>query len=238
VIARLRTQRRWSRAQLVIRLYSELSPDDPRYESISETWLARLENGRMVKVPRQTVEALCRALRCTPRERAHVLLHADRCALTDHESAPTAPAEVLAYVMDRLYSETHDLLTGLLGPRAPESVDEMELLEMASEAHAPGGAGRGGQRPRPRLRSWPRAAAAAAPRARRAHQPGPQATGAERCGAVGMRGGRTRYAPTKRTQQSKKAGARRCALTKRTQQSAGAGVRGTPVRDRPVTMHI
>jgi transcriptional regulator with XRE-family HTH domain len=133
-IARLRTARRWSRAHLIIRLYDELSPDDPSYDSISETWLARLENGRMVKVPRQTVEALCRALRCTPRERAHVLLHADRCALTDHESAPTAPAEVLAYVMDRLYSETHDLLTGLLGPRAPESVDEMELLEMASEA--------------------------------------------------------------------------------------------------------
>ena len=64
-IARLRTLRRWSRAQLVIRLYDELAPEDPNYNSISETWLARLENGRMVKVPRLTVEALCRALRCT-----------------------------------------------------------------------------------------------------------------------------------------------------------------------------
>jgi len=69
-IARLRTCRRWSRAQLVIRLYDELATDDPNYDSISETWLARLENGRMVKVPRQTIEALCRALRCTSRERA------------------------------------------------------------------------------------------------------------------------------------------------------------------------
>ncbi len=133
-IARLRTTRRWSRAHLVIRLYDELSPDDPSYDSISETWLARLENGRMVKVPRQTVEALCRALRCTPRERARVLLHADRCALTDAEAAPTAPAEVLAYVMDRLYNETYDLLAGMLGAREPETLDETELLDMASAA--------------------------------------------------------------------------------------------------------
>ena len=47
-IARLRTLRGWSRAQLIIRLYNELPPEDPNYDSISETWLARLENGRMV----------------------------------------------------------------------------------------------------------------------------------------------------------------------------------------------
>ena len=85
-IARLRTLRRWSRAQLVIRLYDELAPEDPNYNSISETWLARLENGRMVKVPRLTVEALCRALRCTAQERATVLLHADRSVLAEHNS--------------------------------------------------------------------------------------------------------------------------------------------------------
>ena len=57
-IARLRTLRGWTRTQLLTRLLRELSPSDPYYESVSETWLARLENGRMVKVPRQTVEAL------------------------------------------------------------------------------------------------------------------------------------------------------------------------------------
>ena len=133
-IARLRTARRWSRAHLVIRLYDELSPDDPCYDSISETWLARLENGRMVKVPRQTVEALCRALRCTPRERAHVLLHADRCALADTEGAPTATAELLAYVMDRLYNETHEMLGALLNQRSPASLDDVEVFELAATA--------------------------------------------------------------------------------------------------------
>src|SRR5262245_47184881 len=133
-IARLRTARRWSRAHLVIRLYDELSPDDPCYDSISETWLARLENGRMVKVPRQTVEALCRALRCTPRERAHVLLHADRCALTDAEHIPTASAELLAYVMDRLYNEARDMLSTLLDQRSPASLDDVEAFELTATA--------------------------------------------------------------------------------------------------------
>ena len=134
-IARLRTARRWSRAHLVIRLYDELTPDDPSYDSISETWLARLENGRMVKVPRQTVEALCRALRCTPRERAHVLLHADRCALAEADSAPTPPSELLAYVMERLYSEAYEVLNGLLQQHpALDDLDDSELFEMTASA--------------------------------------------------------------------------------------------------------
>ena len=113
-IARLRTLRGWSRAQLIIRLYNELPPEDPNYDSISETWLARLENGRMVKVQRQTVEALCRALRCSPQERAWVLLYADRNVLVDADCAPTPAAEALTFVMDRLYAEAGDLLTAMV----------------------------------------------------------------------------------------------------------------------------
>lgn len=134
-IARLRTQRRWSRAQLVIRLYSELSPDDPSYDSVSETWLARLENGRMVKVPRQTVEALCRALRCSAQERAHVLLYADRNVLAEADTEPTLAAEALTYAMDRLYAEARDVLTDLLGQRSTTAaLDELELLEATAAA--------------------------------------------------------------------------------------------------------
>lgn len=133
-IARLRTARRWSRAQLVIRLYDEISPDDPNYESISETWLARLENGRMVKVPRQTVEALCRALRCSGQERAWVLLSADRNVLADDVSEPCQVAELLTYVMDRLYSETHEALRSLLGQRDVSELDDLEQYELAQSA--------------------------------------------------------------------------------------------------------
>ncbi|MGZ3602886.1 MAG: helix-turn-helix domain-containing protein [Ktedonobacterales bacterium] len=133
-IARLRTARRWSRAQFLIRLFDELSPDDPNYDSISETWLARLENGRMVKVPRQTIEALCRALRCTPQERAWVLLHADRSLFTDHEHEPTPAGELLTYVMDQLYSEAREVLNGLVGQRPASELDEAELLDVTAAA--------------------------------------------------------------------------------------------------------
>ncbi len=133
-IARLRTTRRWSRAQLVIRLYDEISPDDPNYESISETWLARLENGRMVKVPRQTVEALCRALRCSAKERARVLLSADRNVLADDITEPCPVAELLTYVMDRLYSETHEALRSQLGQRDVTELDDLEQYELAQAA--------------------------------------------------------------------------------------------------------
>jgi hypothetical protein len=133
-IARLRTLRRWSRAQLVIRLYDELAPEDPNYNSISETWLARLENGRMVKVPRLTVEALCRALRCTAQERSMVLLHADRSVLAEHDSTPDTTAEALTYIMDRLYHEAYDVFQAMIGQRPITMVDELELLKMTATA--------------------------------------------------------------------------------------------------------
>jgi transcriptional regulator with XRE-family HTH domain len=133
-IARLRTLRGWSRAQLIIRLYNELPPEDPNYDSISETWLARLENGRMVKVQRQTVEALCRALRCSSQERAWVLLYADRNVLVDAESAPTPAAEALTFVMDRLYAEAGDLLTAMVSQQPGIAQDELSLLEATAAA--------------------------------------------------------------------------------------------------------
>jgi transcriptional regulator with XRE-family HTH domain len=133
-VARLRTLRGWTRTQLLTRLLRELSPSDPYYESVSETWLARLENGRMVKVPRQTVEALCRALRCNPRERAWVLLHADRNVLVEPMSEPTPAAEALTFVMERLYAETRDSLNTLLSSRESDEFCELDLFELAASA--------------------------------------------------------------------------------------------------------
>jgi DNA-binding Xre family transcriptional regulator len=118
----------------VIRLFDELAADDPNYNSISETWLARLENGRMVKVPRQTVDAICRALRCTPQERALVLVHADRSVLTDHTHKPTVTGELLTFVMDRLHTEARDVLETLAGHGDVTTLDELEMLEMAATA--------------------------------------------------------------------------------------------------------
>ena len=88
----------------------------------------------MVKVQRQTVEALCRALRCSPQERAWVLLYADRNVLVDAESAPTPAAEALTFVMDRLYAEAGDLLTAMVEQAPANAQDELALFEATAAA--------------------------------------------------------------------------------------------------------
>jgi transcriptional regulator with XRE-family HTH domain len=133
-VARLRTLRNLSRAQLLARLYDEIDPADQTYEHISVTWLARLENGRVVKVARPTVEALCRALRCTPRERAWLLLHADRNVLASATTEPTEEAELLTYAIDELHREARETLVALLGPRRACARSELELLELTAAA--------------------------------------------------------------------------------------------------------
>ena len=133
-VARLRTLRKLSRAQLVARLYDEIDPADHTYEHISVTWLARLENGRSVKVARPTVEALCRALDCTPKERAWLLLHADRNVLASAGDEPIETAELLTYIIDQLHREAREILAALLGPRRACALSELELLELTATA--------------------------------------------------------------------------------------------------------
>ena len=133
-VARLRTLRKLSRAQLVARLYDEIDPTDHAYEHISVTWLARLENGRVVKVARPIVEALCRALRCTPKERAWLLLHADRNVLAGAGDEPAEAAELLTYAIDELHREAREILAALLGPRQACALSELEILELTATA--------------------------------------------------------------------------------------------------------
>lgn len=132
-IARLRTRRNWSRAKLIARLYDELGPDDPNFDTISESWLKRLENGHVVKVPRQTIEALCRALQCTPREHARLLLYADRNGLVG-AADPDQVSELLHYTMLRISADAHDILSSLIGQRRAADLDDQEYLELTKTA--------------------------------------------------------------------------------------------------------
>jgi transcriptional regulator with XRE-family HTH domain len=133
-VARLRTLRNLSRAQLVARLYDQLDPADPTSERISVSWLARLENGRIVKVARPTVEALCRALGCTPRQRAWLLLQADRNVLASTHDELLETAELLTYAIDHLHREVPEILATLLGSRRACALDELEILKLAATA--------------------------------------------------------------------------------------------------------
>lgn len=135
LIARLRTARDWSRSKLIARLYREIDPDDPMCSVLSEAWLARLENGRMVKVPRSLLEALCRALRCSSYERVRVLMSADRNVLSIEDDADgEGVAALLSYAMEQLYREAPDILTSLLADRQAVALHEVELLEIIGTA--------------------------------------------------------------------------------------------------------
>src|SRR3712207_1060810 len=82
-IARLREQRRWTRPAFLRRIDDVLGAIDDQYEPRSDAWLHRLENGQIVKLPRPIINAICDALECSPRERAKLLLLADRNVLRD-----------------------------------------------------------------------------------------------------------------------------------------------------------
>jgi hypothetical protein len=85
-------------------------------------------------VARPTVEALCRALRCTPRERAWLLLYADRNVLASAGVEPTESIQLLTYVAEQLHREEQELLGALIGTRRACALSELELLELAATA--------------------------------------------------------------------------------------------------------
>ena len=131
-IARLRTLRGWSRAKLIARLYDHIDPNDPVYDRISVAWLARLEQGRVVKLSRAMLDALCRTLDCAPHERIWLLLLADRNLLGCADHAPTPAAQAIAYAATRLYGEAHATIADSIGSRSLDTLGDLELLEIVA----------------------------------------------------------------------------------------------------------
>lgn len=133
-IKRLREVRGWTRWQLATKLLYAMQDDDPSHDAVSETWLARLENGRMVKIGRTTLDAFCRALDCTSEERARLLLQSDRSVFRDHPNGPDPVAEALNYIMDQVYTEAYQVLDDALQQRHVHELDKTELLELVAKA--------------------------------------------------------------------------------------------------------
>jgi transcriptional regulator with XRE-family HTH domain len=131
-IARLRTLRGWSRPKLIARLYDQIDPTAPVYDRISVAWLARLEQGRVVKLSRETLDALCCTLECTLQERIQLLLLADRNMLGSADSAPTPTALAIAYTAAQMYDEAHATISQLIGSRSLDAIDDLDLLEIAA----------------------------------------------------------------------------------------------------------
>jgi DNA-binding Xre family transcriptional regulator len=127
VIAQLRNARDWSRSKLIARLHNELDENDPSCDHLSEAWLVRLEDGRMVKVQRHLIDALCRALGCSPRERARVLLAADRNLFAGDSEVASPVAEALNFLSLQLRDEAEEIVADLVGQ---DQLDGEELDEI------------------------------------------------------------------------------------------------------------
>lgn len=133
-IARIRSIRGWTRRDLLFQLYEVMDKNDPSYESLSEAWLTRLENGRIAKhLPTSTMEAICKALRCGGKERTDLLLEADRNVLTNPSGKPTNVEQVLNFVVYHINKEAHEILATLIAQHGNQELDELELLEITQE---------------------------------------------------------------------------------------------------------
>jgi transcriptional regulator with XRE-family HTH domain len=131
-IARLRTLRGWSRAKLIARLYDQIDPTAPVYDRISIAWLARLEQGRVVKLSRAMLDALCCALECTPYESIQLLLLADRNVLGCADHAPTPAMLAITYLTAQLYDQEHATISELIGSRSLDAIGDLGLLEIVA----------------------------------------------------------------------------------------------------------
>lgn len=133
-VARLRTKREWSRAKLIARLLDEIDQDDPDYGSISETWLSRLENGKMVKLTRGTVEAVSTALGCSTDEKAHLLLCADRNVLVRGDDKQRIAREMLNHYFLQIRDDALKILTELVDDRRAHMLTAHEKEEATGTA--------------------------------------------------------------------------------------------------------
>jgi transcriptional regulator with XRE-family HTH domain len=103
-IARLRVRKGWSRPQLVQALCREF--DKTAYEKNypSEQTIHRIETGQVVKLSRQLIDALIQVLECDSRERAKLLLLADRNPIVGIR-VDRAVMEEFLYLIDEVYRD-------------------------------------------------------------------------------------------------------------------------------------
>lgn len=132
-IARLRNHKGWSRSRCVKELAGTGAlGEDPK--DYSEAWLVRLERGEIQKIPRRIVLGLAEALSCTERERARLLLLADKNILLDMTTQVPAIMELFNYQMMVIYEDTCRFLSGLIDNQNLGRLNDDELEELFLDA--------------------------------------------------------------------------------------------------------
>lgn len=128
-VLKMRTAKGLTRTQLIKRISDRLGYDHPLYDTVTEGWLARLEQGRLVRLPHELIITVCDALCCTLQERVNILISGGRNVFSPEEE-PSELEKMLAYVMAELGVSGNIVLGGLLKnrPAASLSTDEMMLM--------------------------------------------------------------------------------------------------------------
>lgn len=134
LIARLRNKNKFSRRKFVFILHDVMAHEDFDSQRISESWLARLENGYAVKqLPTATLTAISKALRCTGKEHTDLMLYADRNVLTQDDKRLTHGAEVLNYVTHYIHQEAYELLADIDRKDRTKEFNQLEMLEIVHD---------------------------------------------------------------------------------------------------------
>lgn len=132
-LERLRKARGLTRRLVVNRLLRILDENDPDYMQIGESWLATIEKGRKVKIRREIIEALCKALSCTLSEEAYIFLLADRNVLVASGQMPDGFASLLNEITSLVYREILEIIASIPEDQA-NGLSLDEKLELISSA--------------------------------------------------------------------------------------------------------
>lgn len=133
-VKELREIRKMSRRRLIARTAGEFDPDDSEIETISEDWLKRLELERPARLTPAILEALCRALLCSPRERADLFLLAGFNILVSGDSTPGVAAQMINYVSARIYADAEEIIIDGINDRHLADLKEQEMFEIVATA--------------------------------------------------------------------------------------------------------
>lgn len=124
----MRATYQWKPAKFVNRLYEAIENQGyEASESIHETWVRRLEKGKVKKIPNWLITAICDALGCSQIERVDLFVTLGRTPLTGCVSHPVLMVLHCSIMLDE---EELALLEELIGHRRADQLNEKEIEEI------------------------------------------------------------------------------------------------------------
>jgi transcriptional regulator with XRE-family HTH domain len=133
LIARLRVQKELSQTDLVQRILYHWQYSDCR-DKVTESWLRRVEQGRIVRISRLALEIICDVLQCTDTQRIEILVTADRNVLNDTEGLSSRLSQKLNLLVYHFEKEVNSLFQGSIGKINIDNIDDDDLDEIIQVA--------------------------------------------------------------------------------------------------------